>query len=358
MVKIKDMYSKINKFAMFIKWIVPIVATIFSAVVYTPEYNGKTVGKAEIPGWKELFNHTIKLEPSVLLIIIVISALIALIALIIELITKNMIFLYNEIDQKQKSIDDLNIRIGTVISNSIKTDSKNKILEVMDIFMSNYSSIISIQLYEYIENKDGKMLKYEIKPTNYYHTRNGHVANLIHEQYNISEKLIKKYKNVKANYDNGNEDCILQYIKDLTEQLNKKAKNKNRITEDSLNKYSLLTLATQYYLNGVGFKNENLDETFVEELNQVKRTGFLRGILHGKYCKFVHCGDSYKGKRIYITKCLPIENKNHMFVMIFNPEIIEKDGLGDYLDELGEQFYKLLSERTKIVYNDIIKSAI
>lgn len=352
MIKIKNKYGLINIISKFIKWFLGAVILIFGVVVYTPEYNGTT----DIAGWKEFFYKEFKFEPTLMILLIIGGVVLAIIAQLIELVTKKIMLLHNDINEKQKCIDNLNSRLGIAISNSIKANSKNKISEVMDLFMSNYGNIISIQLYEYIEIKHKKSIKYEIKPTNYYLTRNGQVANLIHEQYTISDKLVKKYKKIKEQYDNGDEECMIKYIKNLTEQLNNKSNNKNRITEDSLNKYSLLTLATQHFLNDVGFKNENLEETFVSELNHVKRTGFLRGILYEKYFKFIHFGDSYKGKRIYITKCLPIENKKHMFVMIFSPEIIEMDGLGDYLDDLGEKFYKILSEKTQLVYNNIIES--
>lgn len=335
------------------------MAVIFSVLVYTSEYNLPVEGEKAftLQGIKPFLDFPINITCSLLLLLIVaIVSIIVILIIRIRVISK-YIDDGEKIEEYKDSIDVLKEKLVSNITSTIQQDTKDKIVRVIETFLSNYSNIISIQLYECLESRNKTKIIYEIKPTPYQKTREGQVANLIHEKYSVSESLISRFEEVKDGYNKGNSKVMVGYIRDLTNQLAKKSKNKNRLTEDALNKYSLLTLSTQYFLNDVSFKIDSIDPVYVEELNKMKRTGFLRGILHGKYYKFLHHGDSYKGKRIYITKCLSIESRKHMFVIILTPEEISKDGLGDYLDEIGGKFYKLLSDETKLVYNEVKQDA-
>lgn len=363
--------KKINKIAKTIKRVVSILAAVFGIVVYSTEYTGT---ESRI-GWKDTLDKQIYFEHSILFVSVMIVLTIILISFLVQALTDYMIKLSNDTilkdneinklkeghfvelnkisQEKQKEVDRLNDRLSKHVDDTYKKDSKFKIFSVMDDFMSNYGEIIAIQLYECKHFKENGDNKYEINPTNYYRTRVGQVANLIHERYTISEKMVQNYIHVRDEYKKGNDTIILNYIKTLTEQLVKKTKYQ-RVTEEIFNKYLLLTLVLQDYLDDLGYKIDSIDENFVQKISEYKRSGFMKGVLYGKYFKFLNTGNSCKGKRIYITRCLPIESREHMFVIIFEPNIIERKKYGDYLDKIGEQFYNTLSQKTNLVYNDII----
>lgn len=351
------MWKFINRLTNFLLTVIGAVVIVFGIFVYSTEFSGE--GKQN-KGLDEGFFRQIRTyELSNLTSLIIIGIILCIILFVVKVTTSKILRLEEQAKNLVVYQESTSSKLTEIVDNITVEHGKNKILELMNTFMGNHSEIISIQLYEYHERKKGSKVEFEIKPTGIYQTRAGEVANLIHEIYCINDKQIAEYRKIIKDYENEKnkktETAILNYIKKLTQQLSKKAKNKDRNTVDSLNKYVLLTLTTQYFLDDVTFRNENLDTEFIKELNNQKRTGLFRGIIHNNYYKFIHTGESHKGKRVYVTRCLPIENKKHTFIIVFDPSISKKDGFGDYLNEIGDQFYNLLSDKTEVVYNDINK---
>lgn len=327
--------------------IIIFVSTIFGVFVYSKEYNDVV---------KEILDRSFILEISYLTTIIIIGVLILVILCIFRGIYKQNLNYLTQIDNKNNKILRLKESQGSLTSSYIGNDSKEKILDVIDGMMSNNSDIIAIQMYECIECKHNRYITYEVKPTPYFKVQDGHQVNLIHEKYSIHQSLVKEYNDIKQKYDNGDNESIILYIKKLTDNLIENSKEHNlKITDQIVNELSLLMLTMQNYLGQLSFKFESLDEDFIKKIDDYKRTGFLKGILNDNYCKFIHSGNSYKGQRVYVTKCLPIENRNHMFVIVLNSEVIKREKLGDYLDDIGKKFYDFLSDKTKLVYNEYNK---
>lgn len=337
-------YKGWNKLFKVSAGLIPILSIIFGFFVYTVEYENKI---------KAFFNTKVPINLSILLWGLIFMGLLWGISGIGIIVTNQLINLKQENDSYESKNLVLQERLSKQINMSFRENSKDQIISVIDKLLSNYSEVISVQIYECNKSKHKNMNNYEIKPTLYYKTREGHVANLIHERYCISDTLIDRFKVAKERCDSGDDKFIVKYIEVLTKELQKKACNNKKITEDTLNKYSLLILAMQCYLGENSFKLNNINEAFIAKLNELKRTGFLRGLLHGKYYKFRKEGNSHKGQRIYITRCIDIESKKHMFVIIINPDGI-REGLGNYLEEIGEKFYQLLLNNTNLIYNEVM----
>ncbi|MEB8670574.1 hypothetical protein P4G73_27195 [Bacillus cereus] len=95
-----------------------------------------------------------------------------------------------------------------------------------------------------------------------------------------------------------------------------------------------------------------MDDRVFDYFLNIKRTGFLRSVLEDDFYKFNHEGNSAKVDRIYITKCVPIENELFMFVISVNGKIIPKTDWNNSLDKIGKKFYEILNYDLKVVKND------
>ena len=66
-----------------------------------------------------------------------------------------------------------------------------------------------------------------------------------------------------------------------------------------------------------------INDTDKEDLlNNKKRTGILRGIIHSDFYKFNYTGnDDNKKDRLYVTFCKEINGVDFLFLITFSPEI-------------------------------------
>ncbi|MGE5630885.1 MAG: hypothetical protein ACM3TR_07285 [Caulobacteraceae bacterium] len=338
----------------FILWFNGVfLVTAFGIFVSMPEYSG-TGGTEHYTGlyrgFRLYLNKILTFQLSTIAAIALGLALISFVVWVLLYYSDRTEKLLNRITELESERLQLSAHITSLAYANTNRNEKDKIVDIMETFLSNYNDIISIQLYEYNEAKISRNIHYEIKPTPYYYTSSASVANLVHEKYIIPERLLIQYKKVREMYKEGHYDILEKYIKSLIEQLKKKEQTRH-ITEDAINKYVLLTLALQLDFDELSFKISELNPEFQDTLNRAKRTGFLRGIIESNYYKFCHLGDSMKGRRIYITKCFSLESKPHMFVIVLHPDVINREDYSDYIDYIGEKFYDILSKELNIVYN-------
>lgn len=353
----KNKLNNINNVSKTILWILGILFVLFFGIfVYTPEYNG-TEGEQNTYSYKGLkifLNTMINIPISRIMLILITILILFILAKIINVICEKFFDLGNKLKMSENENLILKEKLDKHLDDNIEQDKKAEIIEKMKLLIINFPDIISIQIYECTKSKKNSMVEFEVKPTKYYYTKQNEVANLINERYHISESLINEYQKIKDFYNNGNYDELEKYIKKLIDRLNNKfRKNPNNITDSIINDYSLLTLALQLDFNEVSFTIDELDTEFEKKINNAKRNGFLRGIIENTFYKFVHNGDSNKGKRIYITRCLDIENIPHMFVIVLQPSFQKNNYFDEVSNEIGETFYNMLENDLNLVYNDI-----
>lgn len=356
--KQKNKYFYIDKISKIITWIIVTLIVIFFGIfVYTPEYNGTENNQNSMylyKGLKTYLNKIVNFELSILMISLIILILLLIITQIIQKICGDYLNLKDNIRTIEEENLHLKEKLKEDYSRYNEKDKKEEIIKKMNMLMSNFSDIISIQMYECIESKKKSLIEFEIRPTKYYYTKSNEVANLIHEKYSISECSINEYLKIKEAYNKGDYDLLEEYIKKLVTKLqNKFLKNPQKITEAIINDYCLLTLALQLDFDEVAFTIDGLNSDFQKRINKAKRNGFLRGVIEKNFYKFTHLGDSNKGNRVYITRCLDIESIPHMFVIILQSSFANNEYFDDIANEIGEAFYKMLENDLDLVYNNI-----
>jgi hypothetical protein len=314
----------------FLIWSIPIIAGIFAVFVYTPEY-------ARENGWKAFFDNNISL--SVLMFLLIIGAILYIMAWI----SKKLIVQLTS-----------NTEHNTVQVENVKGSKEmEKVPNVLDKFANANKEVVSIQLYKHSEVDLHNTIKYEVKPTDLWFVKTGYSTNLVHESYTIKKTYLRKFIKIKRAYLSGSYNEIEEYIAETSKYFKKFEGNlPNKPKEDDIAKFALLILAFQLNFGSILLKIESIDEEVFDYFISIKRTGFLRSLLEDDFYKFQHEGNSVKADRIYITKCLPINNEQYMFVITANGNNIDKADWNQSLDKVGNKFYDVLSNELKIVKNE------
>jgi hypothetical protein len=346
--------NHLNNISKFLIWSIAVLLPIFFGIfVYTPEYNGSeksTDPKYLYKGIKTTLNFIMDIRISRISIILIFLIILLIISIIVQNLLKEFHKLNSELENSNQEKLNLKSDLNKLFDNNIQKDKKEKIVENMKILRINYPDIISIQIYKCTQSRKKSMIEFEIKPTKYFYTKENEVANLIHERYRISESSINEYLKCKKLYSIGKYEEFESYMGKLKKRLNDKfIKHPYNVTEAVINDYTLLTLALQLDVGDYLFTIDSLDKDFQVRINKAKRNGFLRGIIENTFYKFTHIGDSNKGNRVYITRCLNIERIPHMFVIVLQPEFLKNENYDDIANEIGEAFYSMLENDLDLV---------
>lgn len=324
------------------------ISSIFGYLTATREFNDEENGLLNT-----VFNNLVSFELSVLLIIIILFALFIIIAYFYLDYYEKIKFYKNKYIEIEKEKTQLSIILNKTTYKDIKVEKQETIINAMETFALNNEYIISVQLYKYSKSNIGRDMVIEVFPTSLKYTKNGSVANSIHERYQFKKVHLNQYEDAKNEFINEKYDKLENYISKLTKQF-KKYDNKlpKDMNENDIAKYALLVLSLQ--LN-FGVRDIQFNEINIKTQNYflgAKRTGFLRSIIEDDYYSFQHEGNGHKGDRIYLTKCLSIENVPYMFVIILSPDIIKRKNSSDEISEIGKKFYEILLNDLEIVYNE------
>ncbi|EJR29760.1 MULTISPECIES: hypothetical protein [Bacillus cereus group] len=323
----------LNRIARFLLWIIPISAVIFGVFAYTPEYTGIN----GVEGLKSTLDK--KISISVLMILIGTFTLLFINSLFIKKLFDKTIVSEEKVIQIEPVKND---------------EQKSKIAEGIKKFCESNTPVVSVQLYKYFKTDLHPNIKYEVKPTDLWYVKKDNSTNLINESYIIKKSYLKKFNKAKSDYFAGDYKALENYIADVSKYFNKFENNlpKLKPKEDDIAKFALLILAIQLNFGGTLIKLESMDDRVFDYFLNIKRTGFLRSVLEDDFYKFNHEGNSAKVDRIYITKCVPIENELFMFVISVNGKIIPKTDWNNSLDKIGKKFYEILNYDLKVVKND------
>jgi len=350
-----DSEYQVNKLIRSIKLILRIIialSVVFAVFVYTPEYNGDQshTGIKEFLNYKWTINFPVSRIMTLLIVLITVYGILFLVTRYLEEI--NRLKHYNI--QSQKENQQLAIKLSQ-INSKLFSHTNNDILKAMETFAINNIDVISVQLYQYKIIKIKAYIRYEVIPTNMYYARNGSYTNQIFEQYDVPERLLKQYDRAKKEYFKGNYTALEKLISKLTNELKKLDLDSSVLIKESDSiKYAVLILSLQLNFGQDNLTFEELSTRIQLRLASIKRTGFLRSIIEDTFYKFQHEGDSGKGKRIYFTKCFPIENIPHLFVITLNPNVSKNKDSNQVINNIGKKFYDILSKDLKVVYNDYI----
>ncbi len=347
--------------------IITFITSIFFAFVYTPEYNGyedtqntkivASIASSSIKTNQKGILNTPKDTPKNgkewAYQKIYISRIFLVILIIVNFVV--YAFFYKTFRKREKHLvekikhsNNREILLLPPIYKVVGSVDEDKALSLQNIieqFVAYNADIISVQLYECSNTLIGDKLSIEVKPTSFHFTSNGNVVDIVHEKYLISQTLLNKYIEARNSYLVGEYELLSNLISSLTKQLSSyKKDSKKSVPEEIINKYSILTLAVQLDCDEIPTKLDGIDFNVQQDIKMAKRTGFLRGFIERDLYKFQHDGNSNKGKRYYITKCVEIGKLPHMFVIVLNPNISKKVNFNEYMDDVGNKFSAKLVE--------------
>ena len=339
------MGKKMNDICTFVLTIcITFILAFMGLFVYTPEF---------LNGTKQYLDRSFYIAHSNFFIYLIILFSIILIAIGFKRIAKYILDLERQNCENVKNVDDLKFKLSKSIEDKIVNNETENIVKILERFVINNPELISVQIYEYVEMNQNHIAKFTIKPTNLKFEREGQYVNDIQECYSIDNRKLKEYYKVKNNYlTNGNTEMYAKYMKKLSKRLNEK--EQNDITDTVIFDYCCLILSYQYYFEENPFTVNDISEQYKNKINDTKRNGFLRGLIVNDFYKFTHEGRSSKNSRIYITKCLSIDNVPHIVVITLNPSVIGRTDYSDFINQIGDKFYKVLTKDSNMIYNEYV----
>jgi hypothetical protein len=220
----------------------------------------------------------------------------------------------------------------------------------MQSFVDSNDYILSVQIYELLKNNEKHTYHYEIVPTGIRYVTYGQTINDIHEIYEVDKRKIDQYRKFTSNYlKSKDQSKYINYIKKLNDRLQKVANGS--ISDSNLLDYCCFGMALRnlFVDEAESFNIDNINEN---EIKKYKRNGFLEGIIEENFNVFEYSGDNPDKKRLYITKILPIENKQHMFVISIDSNIKNLNDYFDKLNSISDKFYDILDKKLSLVYNE------
>lgn len=259
--------------------------------------------------------------------------------------------MYTNLEKLEKECCQLKLRLTENISNRLTESKKEKINPLLENFAKNYKEVISIQIYEVVSTNNKNKITYRIMPTHLKYVKGNESVNDVKESYIIDERKLNEYRKIKKLYlEKGDEKSYTKYLNKITKRL--KSKSDSEITDAIIFDYCCLTLSYQYFFGENNFEIKDIDKNFRERIDDTKRNGFLRGIIEKDFYKFTHSGRSRKNNRIYITKCLPIQNVPHIFAITMSQTVLTMNNYSEFINQVGEKFYEILKKDSDVVYND------
>ncbi|MGL5903679.1 MAG: hypothetical protein ACRCZO_13435 [Cetobacterium sp.] len=249
----------------------------------------------------------------------------------ISIIRKIIEFYEEEIADLNEKIKDESRLIWEKYHELQKFKTDEAINKTLEEFVTNFSEVLSVQIYQYNKFYRGKDVCFKVN----------HVYSYIEEASGINA-IIQDYYYIKKNM----YDRLIEAIDKESSPLLSKfiSLNHNYLFKKDINKidlydctnYNLLYFAFQKLLH---LSNQNsivsnlLPEDKEQKLKQFKRGGILRGILAKDYYYFNNIKDAKKN-RIYVTKCIELHKKPHVVLFSFH----------NHLNIPREQIYELATK--------------
>ncbi|MDQ0164043.1 hypothetical protein [Aeribacillus alveayuensis] len=233
----------------------------------------------------------------------------------------------------------------------LNTYKKNEyLLELFQRFCESNPSVISIQLYNYFEQRDSKNTLIKIKHALTYVMESKNLNSLQQHYYKIPTELLKKFEDAVYMYrgkSNDHDKKILEMYIEISEELDKL--KIDDINTDHAIKFAFLILIHDIFGEAEPDMKEELsiinNDENERELFHLLRTGILRGILYDKmfyrfnYIKTNRSVNS-KSDRAYLTIKSGMTNGKQSILVV----TVDNKGREIDFEELGRNLFTLLIE--------------
>ena len=233
----------------------------------------------------------------------------------------------------------------------LNTYRKNELLlSVFERFSESYSSVVSVQLYNYFEQRGSQTTFIKIKHILGHVMERKNLNSIQQHYFEIPTELLTKFEDAIYNYRGRGEnkdEALLQIYAEIVNELEDLQPTKVEV-EHAI-KFSFLILIQDIFHEDSPhmkgkisiIKNEKVEN----ELFQLLRTGILRGILFDKMFyrfNYIKTNGSVneKAERTYLTiKSGKTNGKQSILVITFDNEGKDVNVL-----DLGSKLYRLLIE--------------
>lgn len=341
------MWSKIKTVTKVINWIIGVLCAFFFAFYfYTPEYNN---------GTKEWLDESF--EISHIFFILLCGSIVFIISIITNKFANSIEKLNDEKESLKKESLEYKYKLSQIVDSSIKNRDKysiDTVNEALRDFVEGNDYVISAQIYKCKKSIRNRKITYSICDCEYKYVRDGERVNDVREIYTFDKRKLDKYRKLKENYafnhDKYKEECA-EYIADLTKRINRK--ENGDVTDSVLFDYCCLCLSIQYMFGQNHTEIKSIKKEYQEKIRSERRDGFLKGIIEKDYFKFRNQRNANKD-RFYITKCIEFEKYSvpYIFVIAIGQEVTQESDYTSYLDDIGEKFYDVLTNKLNLVYNN------
>ncbi|WP_157721830.1 hypothetical protein [Tumebacillus avium] len=227
--------------------------------------------------------------------------------------------------------------------------TQEAIQETMERFTVSHPYVIATQLYEYSIKRMRKGTTVSVRHVNGHVIETEDLNAMLGMTYRIKNDLYKDYEQVAAGLLQEDRDKLYAMIRRDHARL--AVMKPEQYTEEDAIIYSLLQLGVQ-----ASFKPEELVRTvsFLKEeqeaeLEDLKRAGILKGILHTVLFKrhfylFRYEKEGEKKGRVYLTKNITIKGKPYVFLLTLSPEIAYEEDQYEQIKNLGDTFLEMLMQ--------------
>lgn len=168
-------------------------------------------------------------------------------------------------------------------------------------------------------------------------------------EYTDYDTLDSKNK-IKTQLEDNLYECIEEFVTDKITKL----KNKEDLDEEDSVIHSLVRICLEilYQQNGDPLKIIILDEDKDRNINNIKRTGILNGIVKQDEHIFKNEGESNKKGRIYITRTFKFNNKNYIMMLSVLQNVVEYENWEKVIKKLSYELLATLNNDFNIHYNN------
>jgi hypothetical protein len=338
-----------------------VIIGFFGIFVYTAEYNGEnfqrvvcylpTIGDPEVKliGAKKFTYSGVQITISMLLLLFIIGYTILLILYLIKLNGNKLNRKNNEIVALQKTIEQLST--NNTKDDRMQSKQEDRVSEVIKNFIESNPDIVSVQMYKYRKNKEQDKIIYNVSPMEQWYGNTIGEVNIVNTTYRITKDVINEYNNMKVYKIKKDTDKLLKHIEGLAKDIIKNWTNSGKVTDTIVAKYSLLQIGLNLFSSDKIINYTGLNAEILGYIRKEKRTGILCGLITQDYHIFMHEDRGNKKNRLYISKCISIKNSDCIFVIIFNNTLSNNSTGIRFIKKAGEDFYNILENDLKIVYN-------
>ncbi len=309
-----------------VSWISVIISAFLSAVVliFSLVFGCFTnADTADANG----FYHT-KLEPiiekpvSLIFVILIFLILITIIEFFKVSLREENSRLKEEVKEYRQLTKDKSLDILINLKDMQRIHKKDKLLDFITKYTIRNPYVMAVQIYQFSFKHTLIQTRYKV---NYFDgfVRDGEEVNAISQIfYEVNRKTTKQFSDAYMEFaSKSNHKKLKAFVTNNLKELNSKSIDK--INEEDCIIYSLVIYSMQVLAEDGEEIVSTINDTDKEDLlNNKKRTGILRGIIHSDFYKFNYTGnDDNKKDRLYVTFCKEINGVDFLFLITFSPEI-------------------------------------